>query len=51
LAALQVTEAVKIVTGIGESLVGRILFFDGKEMAFETVETERNAKCPICGHL
>ena len=51
LAALQVTEAVKIVTGIGESLVGRILFFDGKEMAFETVETERNDKCPICGHL
>lgn len=51
LATLQVTEAVKMIAGIGEPLVGRILFFNGKEMSFETVETERNPECPICGHL
>jgi molybdopterin/thiamine biosynthesis adenylyltransferase len=51
LAALQVMEAVKIFTRIGEPLAGRMLFINGKEMAFETVEMKRNVKCPICGGL
>jgi molybdopterin/thiamine biosynthesis adenylyltransferase len=51
LASLQVIEAVKLVTGIGKPLAGRMLFINGKEMAFETVEMKRNVKCPICGDL
>lgn len=50
-AALQVMEAVKLITGIGKPLVGRMLFLNGKEVIFETVEMKRSAKCPICGHL
>jgi molybdopterin/thiamine biosynthesis adenylyltransferase len=48
-AALQVMEAIKLITGIGEPLAGRLLFLNGKEGVFETVEMKRNAKCPICG--
>lgn len=51
LAALQVMEAVKLITGIGEPLVGRMLFLNGKEMEFETVEMKRNVKCPVCSNL
>ena len=50
-ASLQVMEAVKLVTGIGEPLAGRMLFLNGKEMVFETIEMKRNVKCPICGDL
>jgi molybdopterin/thiamine biosynthesis adenylyltransferase len=50
-AALQVMEVVKLITGIGEPLVGRMLFLNGKEMAFETVEMKRSVICPICGNL
>ncbi|MCK4475071.1 HesA/MoeB/ThiF family protein [Candidatus Bathyarchaeota archaeon] len=50
-AALQVMEAVKLITGIGEPLVGRMLFLNGKEMEFETVEMKRNVKCPVCSNL
>ena len=51
LAALQVMETVKLVTGIGEPLVGRMLFLNGKEMEFETVEMKRSVKCPVCNRL
>ncbi|MDH5461446.1 MAG: HesA/MoeB/ThiF family protein [Candidatus Bathyarchaeota archaeon] len=51
LATLQVMEVVKLITGIGEPLVGRMLFLNGKEMTFETVEMKINAECPVCGGL
>ena len=51
LAALQVTEAVKLITGIGEPHAGRMLFLDGKEMMLEAIEMKRHANCPICGDL
>jgi len=44
-------ETVKLVTGIASPLVGRILFVDGREMVFETVEVKRNVECPVCGNL
>ena len=49
LASLQVMETVKLVTKIGKPLVGRILFVNGEEMVFETVEVKRNVDCPVCG--
>lgn len=48
LASLQVMEVVKLVTRIGEPLVGRMLFLDGEAMMFETAEVKRNAGCPVC---
>jgi molybdopterin/thiamine biosynthesis adenylyltransferase len=50
-ASLEVMETVKLVTGIGKPLVGRMLFANGREMAFETVEVKRNVECPVCGNL
>jgi len=50
-ASLQVMETIKLVTGIGDPLVGRMLFVNGEEMVFETVEVKRNVECPVCGNL
>jgi len=49
-ASLQVMETIKLITGIGRPLVGRMLFVDGREMIFETMEVKRNVKCPVCGN-
>ena len=49
LASLQVMEVIKLIIGKGKPLIGRILFIDGEEMTFETVQAQRNPKCPACG--
>lgn len=46
---IQATEVVKLITGIGESLVGRLLLVDALAMQFRTVKVRRNPKCPACG--
>jgi len=51
LASLQVIEVIKIITGIGKLLVGRMLFLDGEGMTCEEMEIKRNPNCPICGSL
>ena len=50
-ASLQVMEALKLIVGFGEPLVGRMLLFDGERMSFTTVKMERHSECPICSHL
>ena len=47
--ALQATETVKQVIGVGESLVGSMLFFDALEMEFDRVEIPKQDDCPVCG--
>lgn len=46
---LQATEAIKLITGIGEPLVGRLLLFDALAMTFRTIELRRDPDCPSCG--
>ncbi|MBI2313753.1 MAG: molybdopterin-synthase adenylyltransferase MoeB [Betaproteobacteria bacterium] len=46
---LQATEAVKILLGIGEPLVGRLLYFDGLRGAFTELALDRDPKCRYCG--
>jgi molybdopterin/thiamine biosynthesis adenylyltransferase len=46
---IQATEAVKHLLGLGETLTGRLLFYDAREMSFETVEYRQNPDCPVCG--
>ena len=46
---IQATEAVKIVLGIGEPLVGRLLTYDSLKMKFGTLKLRRDPKCPVCG--
>jgi len=50
-ASLQIMETVKLIAGMGKPLVGRMLFANGGEMVFETVEVKRNVECPVCGNL
>ena len=46
---MQATEAVKILLGIGEPLVGRLLTYDALGMRFREVRLRRDPKCPLCG--
>ena len=49
LAMLQVMEAIKIVTGCGEPLIGKMLVFNGEDSSFYQVEVGRRKNCPVCG--
>lgn len=46
---LQAMETIKLLTGVGEPLVGRMLIFDGEGASFEEIEVRRDPNCPICG--
>jgi adenylyltransferase/sulfurtransferase len=46
---IQATEAVKILLGAGESLVGRLLLYDALKMSFRELKLRKNPDCPICG--
>lgn len=48
IAIIQVTEAIKYFTGIGELLKGQLLIFDGEAMMFSKVRLKRDPDCPIC---
>ncbi len=50
LGLLEALEAIKIITGIGEPLVGRILYFDGETSSFYEIKVNRREDCPICGY-
>jgi len=47
--AIQATEAVKLLTGIGETLAGRMVVYDAAEMSFDEVPVRPNPDCPVCG--
>ena len=47
--ALQAAEAVKLITGAGEPLVGRLLLYDALWAEFRTIAAPRRADCPVCG--
>lgn len=47
--ALQATEALKLVAGVGASLTGRLLMLDGRSMEWSSLRTARNPACPVCG--
>jgi len=46
---IQATEAVKLLLGIGEPLIGRLLTYDALGMRFREVKLRRDPKCPVCG--
>ncbi|HSD21476.1 MAG TPA: molybdopterin-synthase adenylyltransferase MoeB [Anaeromyxobacter sp.] len=46
---VQATETVKLIAGIGEPLVGRLLLVDALSMQFRTVKLRKNPSCPACG--
>jgi molybdopterin/thiamine biosynthesis adenylyltransferase len=42
-------EAVKVVTGLGETLCGRVLLLDAKTMDWRTIKLRKDPACPVCG--
>jgi adenylyltransferase/sulfurtransferase len=46
---IQATEALKILLGLGEPLVGRLLLYDALGMSFQELKLERDPACPLCG--
>jgi adenylyltransferase/sulfurtransferase len=46
---IQATEAVKMILGIGEPLVGKLLLVDAATMAFRTISVRKDPECPACG--
>jgi adenylyltransferase/sulfurtransferase len=49
LGAIQATEAVKLLTGIGEPIVGRLVTYDALELRFLELPVTRRADCAVCG--
>jgi molybdopterin/thiamine biosynthesis adenylyltransferase/rhodanese-related sulfurtransferase len=47
--SLQANEALKLVLGIGDPLVGRLLLFDALETQFTEISLRRDPECPVCG--
>jgi len=47
--SLQALEAVKVLLGIGRTLSGRVIFFDGLDMSFREIMLEKNKSCRLCG--
>jgi molybdopterin-synthase adenylyltransferase len=46
---LQAAEALKLLTGLGSRLTGRLLMLDGRDMAFNEISLPQNPHCPVCG--
>ena len=46
---IQATEAVKLILGKGETLVGRLLLYHALDMTFRTLKLRRDKNCPVCG--
>jgi sulfur-carrier protein adenylyltransferase/sulfurtransferase len=47
--SIQVNEAIKLITGVGDSLAGRLMIYDALEMNYRTVRVRKDPECPICG--
>ncbi len=46
---IQATETIKLILGIGEPLIGRLLLVDALGMTFRTLKLRKNPDCPVCG--
>ena len=46
---IQATEVIKLILGIGEPLIGRLLLFDALEMRSKEMQLQKDPDCPICG--
>ncbi len=46
---IQATEAIKLILGLGQPLIGRMLLYDALDMNWDTVKVRKNVNCPVCG--
>ena len=47
--SIQVTEAIKLLAGVGEPLVGRLMIYDALEMQYRQVKVRKDPDCALCG--
>ncbi len=47
--AIQVTEAIKLLTGIGEPLIGSLMVYDALEMEYRKIKVRKDPNCAVCG--
>jgi sulfur-carrier protein adenylyltransferase/sulfurtransferase len=47
--SIQVNEAIKLITGIGEPISGRLMIYDALDMTFRSVKVRKDPECPVCG--
>jgi molybdopterin/thiamine biosynthesis adenylyltransferase/rhodanese-related sulfurtransferase len=47
--SIQATEALKLLLGIGDSLIGKLLLYNALDMSFDFVKLKKNPKCRVCG--
>lgn len=47
--SLQALETIKLIVGIGEPLIGRLVLFDGRRLQFREMTLEKDPDCPVCG--
>jgi len=47
--SLQALEALKVLLGLGETLCGRLVVFDGAVHEWRTLKLRRDPHCPVCG--
>ena len=48
--SIQVTEAIKLITGVGDSLLGRLMVYDAREMDYRQVTIRKDPNCAACGN-
>ena len=46
--SIQTTEAIKVITGVGEPLIGSLMVYDALDMNFRKVKIRKDPQCPIC---
>jgi adenylyltransferase/sulfurtransferase len=47
--SIQVTEAIKVLTGIGEPLVGALMVYDALDMSYRKIKVRKDPNCALCG--
>ena len=47
--SIQVNEAIKVITGVGDPLAGRLMIYDALEMSYRTVRVRKDPECAVCG--
>jgi molybdopterin/thiamine biosynthesis adenylyltransferase len=50
-ACLAAVEAIKLIAGLGQPLLGQLLTMDLRDMMFRKVSLRRNPECPVCGNV
>ncbi len=46
--SIQTTEAIKVLTGVGEPLIGSLMIYDALEMSFRKIKVRKDPNCPLC---